>query len=288
MFRSNSMRQLVLKSFPKEGLVTLSDMGDFKYLTHVLRQKPGDELEARLPDGTLHMMRLVAIDRKSHSITLQSWVPFTEVENRCENRSPEKRCIQGKSMPSPVAPVDFPRMILFQWILKGQKMDQVVRQATETGIKVVIPIIGERCILKDADALGKGRQARWNRIIREARQQSGSPIDTCIERPVGPDEIERIWQAFCVDGKGLPFVLSESPLARKSLYEYLDTNIVCAGIAIGPEGGMTAAELEMLQKFGFCCIHFRTNILRAETAALYGIGAIQTALLESKKWQLKE
>jgi 16S rRNA (uracil1498-N3)-methyltransferase len=61
-----------------------------------------------------------------------------------------------------------------------------------------------------------------------------------------------------------------------------------AALAIGPEGGMSARELDLLASAGFSCVHFRTNILRAETAAIYALAAVQSALTESEKWQLKE
>ena len=48
---------------------------------------------------------------------------------------------------------------------------------------------------------------------------------------------------------------------------------------MGSEGGISPAEVEILQKEHFEPIHFDVNILRCETAALYGIAAVQSAIL---------
>ena len=52
-----------------------------------------------------------------------------------------------------------------------------------------------------------------------------------------------------------------------------------AALAVGSEGGISPAEVEILQKEHFEPIHFDVNILRCETAALYGIAAVQSAIL---------
>ena len=49
---------------------------------------------------------------------------------------------------------------------------------------------------------------------------------------------------------------------------------------------MTPEEREILASCGFQEIHFHTNILRAETAALYGLAAVQNAITEQATWLL--
>jgi 16S rRNA (uracil1498-N3)-methyltransferase len=52
-----------------------------------------------------------------------------------------------------------------------------------------------------------------------------------------------------------------------------------AAIVVGTEGGMTGGEREQFLRAGFFQAHFATNILRVDTAALYGMAALQTALM---------
>ena len=258
--------------------------GDYRYLVQVLRKAVGDVIEVRLPDGRLTTMRIDAIGKKDKSVLLSAKdMRATKV------RLDEGPFSDSRNMGSLAAiPPGFPPIILFQWMLKGPKMDQVVRQATETGVALIVPVAGERCLSRDADAIGDEKTGRWERIVREARQQSGSPVQTCVLSPISVDGIKDVWQSLSTEKSSVAFVLSEAPLARKSLHEYLVNGASLSALAIGPEGGMTVREIELLGEAGFVSIHFRTNILRAETAALYGIAALQSALTELENWQLKE
>ncbi len=159
-------------------------------------------------------------------------------------------------------------------------MDQVVRQAAEAGAARIVPVAGEHCLYGGADA---GRSARWARIVREARQQSGSPVGTVVEDPLSPGEAAALWQSRAGE-KSAAFVLTEEPLATNCLHGYLSTRPDIVALAVGPEGGMTGTEITLLSENGFRPLHLRTNVLRAETAALYGIAAVQTAVTEFDSW----
>lgn len=272
------MRQLVLDVAPDgNGRVRLGER-DWRYLAQVLRKETGDVIDARLGDGRLRTMRIEAIDRRAKTVTLVALDGDRDADMPCA----------GESMPAiSEMPPDFPPIILFQWILKGPRMDQVVRQATETGVCAIVPVAGERCLSSDADNVGGGKTGRWERIVREALQQSGSPVPTKVLSPVPPSGVKAAWNDLA-GRSSVALVLTEAPLARKSLHGYLCSAVGPVAIAVGPEGGMTQAEIALLTDAGFSCVHFKTNILRAETAALYGIAAVQSVLLESVNWQLKE
>lgn len=273
------MRQLLLSAHPDSNGKIRLESGEYRYLVNVLRKAVGDAIEVRLSDGSLSMMRISAIDLKEKQISLV----VSEREESSRNS-----CEMPHQIELPHQIADFPHIILFQWILKGPKMDQVIRQATETGIAHIIPVAGERCLSRDAGCVGDEKTGRWERIVREARQQSGSPFATRIFQPVPVSGIAEIWKSLSTGKNPVALVLTEAPLARKSLHEYLVNGASSSALAIGPEGGMTAGEMELLADAGFFCVHFRTNILRAETAALYGIAALQSALTELENWQLKE
>ena len=51
---------------------------------------------------------------------------------------------------------------------------------------------------------------------------------------------------------------------------------------------MSRTETDMLRSAGFQSLHFKTNVLRAETAALYAVAAAQTIINEADQWQLPE
>ncbi|MBP5463703.1 MAG: RNA methyltransferase, partial [Treponema sp.] len=59
-------------------------------------------------------------------------------------------------------------------------------------------------------------------------------------------------------------------------------------VMVGAEGGISPSELERAKDSGFIPVHLETNILRCETAALYGLAVLQNAVVESDLWKLKE
>jgi 16S rRNA (uracil1498-N3)-methyltransferase len=289
------MRQFILdRPVEPGGRVTLED-ADYRYLAQVLRLRAGDTVEARLPDGSLATLIIDKIDSRAKTVRLsfpsggqgvsaEVSEPAADVAGRTA-----RDALAGLSMPPlPDMPPDFPGIVLFQWLIKGPKMDQVIRQATEAGVAAIVPVLGERCVAREGEGDSATRAARWARIVREARQQSGSPVSTVVSPPIAAPEIPGVWLGFSEGLRARALVLTEAPLARKTLHGYLDTGADIVALAVGPEGGMSAGELDGLDRAGFLAVHFRTNILRAETAAIYGIAAVQSAVTESEKWQSKE
>lgn len=268
------MRQFLLPFPPDTGRVTVSGR-DYRYLVQVLRLKNGDRFDGRLPDGKLCSLEVCNIDSKKKTVLL---VVREAVSTDC--------LLPGENMPPPQLPYNFPVIILFQWMLKGQKMDTVVRQCTETGVSIIVPVAGERSVVANMET-GK-REDRWNRIIREARQQSGSPVPTTVHTVILPEDVPGTMASLAGDKKYCAFLCTEAPLALKSLHQYLVHGAGTVALVNGPEGGLTAGETEQLVRAGFYPVHFQTNILRAETCALYGIAAVQNALTELETWRFKD
>ena len=73
----------------------------------------------------------------------------------------------------------------------------------------------------------------------------------------------------------------------KNLYEAIPDSEKIKNCAVfcGAEGGISPEEIEILSKNGIVPVHFETNILRCETAALYGIACVQNAVTGRKIWQ---
>ena len=176
-------------------------------------------------------------------------------------------------------------IVLLQWILKGAKTDLVVRQATEAGVRTIVPVIGDFSIAKKQNP---AQLERYRRIIREARQQSGSSIDTIILEPVPLTDALTILPQL-VPAHGAVFgMCSERSETSVSVHMLLSGKPSAIVLAIGAEGGISIAERAMLGAAGFQTIHFNTNVLRAETAAVYAIAAAQTIINEADQWQLQE
>ena len=179
---------------------------------------------------------------------------------------------------------------LFQFLPKPQKIDLIVRQATECGVSRIVPVKGEY------SPPSQGRTERWRRIIREARQQSGSPTATDIPEPMSAQEAAALWRDQSAAVSSAAFMLCEKADANGpscSLFSRIADAVQKAGaplqriaLAVGCEGGISPAEKNLFEQSGFMPIHFKTNILRTETAALYGLAALQSAVTEYEKWKL--
>jgi 16S rRNA (uracil1498-N3)-methyltransferase len=55
-------------------------------------------------------------------------------------------------------------------------------------------------------------------------------------------------------------------------------------LLVGPEGGLSGAEVDRARAAGFHPVHFATGVLRVETAATYALGAVMTILQERDAW----
>ncbi|MCQ2583599.1 MAG: 16S rRNA (uracil(1498)-N(3))-methyltransferase [Treponema sp.] len=267
------MRQFILEKEPdKAGLITVIGK-DFRYLRQVLRVKVGDMINVRIPSGALKNSTVVSVEENAKKIVLQICADTNGEKEKSITRGVQADEIQMQNEKE---------YWLFQFIPKPQKFEQIVRQATECGIKRIVPVIGEYSEKNSINALKNSKQERLERIIKEARQQSGSPVDTVVNECVTLEQAVELWNSMDeVKDEKIAFVLSERDEGSNDVRKVIEDKekITKIGIVVGSEGGISPAEVEfMLEKADFKPIHFSVNILRCETAALYGIAAIQTAV----------
>lgn len=275
------MRQFISSEFPdKKGFLRIYGK-DFRYLRQVLRLKSGDMLAVRFSDGTLRNTTVCKIDENSREILVQVCGNLEKTENSCDDditRGTKAQEIQ-KSLPDT-------EYFLFQYIAKPVKMEQIIRQATECGVKFVIPVSGEFSQKQNVLSMRHSKKERLERIVREARQQSGSPVETEILEPLTTEEAVLFWKkntsSLSAEEKNVAVALWERSEKTVSLKEIFDAEknkkIKKIAIAVGCEGGISPEEIDALISAGFYAVHFPGNILRCETAALYGIAAVQSAL----------
>lgn len=264
------MRQFISESdLDKNGLLEISGK-DFKYFRQVLRLKSGDMVLVRLPDGSLKNMTLCRADDSAKKIVLQVCAD----ENQKEESQTE--------------------FYLFMFVPKSSKFDLIVRQATECGISKIFPVSSDFS-QKGAEKMNF-RGERFERIIKEARQQSGSAVQTEVEDCIDVQKVCEIWQEEIRKSKEddyniLGCVLyerSEFTQNLSSAVQTLDSSkkIKKCALVVGSEGGISPDEIKKLLDAGFFAIHFETNILRCETAALYGTAVLQNAVFERNRADL--
>ena len=131
---------------------------------------------------------------------------------------------------------------------------------------------------------GGARRARWDRIIREALQQSGSSIRTEVAEPLSLAGLPEALAARGLGPSDPRILLHEAPLAQSSLHGYLTETPKAIALCVGPEGGFAPEELDFLLDRGFQPLRLAGAVLRAETAALYAVAAAQIILSERSSW----
>lgn len=187
-------------------------------------------------------------------------------------------------------PLGAPIIALVQGLPKGPKMDLILRQAVEAGASLVVPIQTRNCVVREkAGKDGEDKLERRRKIVKEALQQSGSPVQTRIAPTLTAETLEATLEAEGFpSGKSLRLMFHERPLAEKSLHEYCAGEPMPTVILIGPEGGFAPEETKAFEAMGFKLAHFEGTILRTETAALFAIAAVKCILMERAVWTLSK
>ena len=158
-------------------------------------------------------------------------------------------------------------------ILKEQKMDLILQKATELGISSITPIITTRSIIKLKPSDYDKKMTRWKKIVKEASEQSHR-IDI-------PDilDIKEIKDLDKIDGNKYVCSTREKSKNIKLVMKNVE---ICdrINVVIGPEGGLTEKEEEMLNKQGFLSITLGNRILRVETVPLFILSVINYEFME--------
>jgi len=263
------MKRFILNCEPdRNGTVRLKG-DDYHYLARVRRLAAGEFFPGLLPSGEKVLIRVDALDGGILTGT-------TAPENNAEAERPSSQV----------------PLILFQGLPKGEKMDLIVRQATEGGLAELVPFAAEYSVSKPRRKAAEGgvygqKLSRWRRIIKEARQQSGSGVETTIRAPLNVDELFAYWDTLKARYPGaLGLLLHQIPLEHKSLHGYLDTIPPLIVAAVGPEGGFSPSELSRFMEAGFRPVTIGTAVLRTETAAVAAASAIRIIVQERDSWEM--
>ena len=154
------------------------------------------------------------------------------------------------------------RVTLFACVTKGARWDWTVEKATELGVARIVPVLSARTIVRIGAAERAAKRERWQKIAEEAARQSAAAL-------------ERVKGTTCFVG-----ALTEpksAPLAAAVAQALEKTDCADCALFVGPEGDFTPDELAALVAVAVPT-SFGETILRAETAAIYGLSVLTAAL----------
>lgn len=153
---------------------------------------------------------------------------------------------------------------LFVAISKGDRLEWIIEKAVEMGVRRIVPIISDRCIVKDPS---KGKAERWQKIAESAMIQCGGCILPEVTAPMKLNSIEKPKDDV------YPVLLHEETLdcSIKGLQE---TSCRKIWVASGPEGGFTDAEVKYFIDSGWKTIWLGKRLFRMDTAPIFAIANI--------------
>lgn len=156
-------------------------------------------------------------------------------------------------------------------VFKFDRMEWAIEKCTELGVTRIIPVIARRTDSHLAAAAVK-RSERWRRIASQAAEQSRRAVSPEISAPV------KIGEAINFPGAcRILLAESEEQTLLRDVVRSLSADAEVL-LAIGPEGGWTADELESFRQEQWISASLGDTILRAETAAIAATAVVASAL----------
>lgn len=158
-------------------------------------------------------------------------------------------------------------------LVKEQKWDFILQKTTELGVSQIIPLSLSRTLIKLDNNKYNKKCERWNKICKEAAEQSHRVTIPNISKQMNINDLVKLdydLKIVCSTtdvNKNLKQVLSKHKRYDKIL------------VVIGPEGGISPAEEELLATNGFIKTSLGKFILRVETAPLFVMSAINYELM---------
>ena len=163
--------------------------------------------------------------------------------------------------------INIPKVVIVQALVKEQKMDYILQKACELGVYQIIPVNTSRSVVK-IDKNDSKKIIRWNKILKEASEQSKRNTIPVL------DKIYDFKDLLSLDIKE-KYVCStkENKKLLKSTLSKININDTIVYV-IGPEGGFSPSEEDLLIENGYAPVSLGNNILRTETASLFIMSAI--------------
>ncbi|MCA1031807.1 16S rRNA (uracil(1498)-N(3))-methyltransferase [Bacillus timonensis] len=221
---------------------------DFHHISRVMRMEAGDNIICCDATGKTARVEITKITNESIFASVVEWI-----ENSSE------------------MPV---KITIASGLPKGDKLEYVFQKGTELGAFEFVPFIAARSIVKWDEKKGAKKVDRWNKIVKEAAEQSHRNILPVVRTPVTFKQLISMSEPF--DHKVIAYeedakIGEKSNLARTIKQITTDQTML---VVIGPEGGLSENEVRLLQNAGFVSCGFGPRILRTETAPLYVLSAV--------------
>jgi 16S rRNA (uracil1498-N3)-methyltransferase len=230
---------------PGDDLVALP-RDEAEHLTRVLRLSPGDTVALFDGHGREYLARIVTASRRDVRLHVLS--------------------------PRAAAPESSVHVTLVQSVLKGDKMDDVVRDAVMLGVAAVQPIVARRSEVTVAAVLRGARVERWRRVALASTKQSGRAVLPDVHMPLTLES----WLEDPPASSRLMLVEPRADVTVSPASELRGMRIPdSVALLVGPEGGWDRAECDLAAAHGVRLISLGGRTLRADAAAVAVLSVVQ-------------
>ena len=173
--------------------------------------------------------------------------------------------VQGRNPGNRESPL---QVTLVQAVSSGERMDFTVQKAVELGIAAVQPVLSERCVVRLSGERAAKRVAHWQAVAVAACEQCGRSQVPLVHGLLSYAS----WLGQASSNTATRILLAPGgETGLKGMNRPAGSILLLAG----PEGGLTAAELDSAHRAGFIALKLGPRTLRTETAALAALAAMQ-------------
>jgi 16S rRNA (uracil1498-N3)-methyltransferase len=209
-----------------------------QHVSRALRLKAGDELTLFDGRGGEYEATIQRIDKERVDVKVGAW-----------------RDVEREASVS---------VGLVQGLPEADKMDWIIQKSVELGIAWIQPLVCDRSVVRLSGERAERRQSHWRRVAVAACEQSGRntipevrPTLTFLAWIAMPSEVPR----WMLKPGASPMAAHAAPSGSIELL-------------IGPEGGLSDRELDLVQSRGCELLSLGPRVLRTETAPLAALAAI--------------
>ncbi len=215
------------------------ESGPSQHLARVLRMGQGDELCLFDGSGAEYQARIVAADKRRVTVAvLESGPGLAESALRIH---------------------------LGIGISRGERMDWVVQKATELGVAAISPLYTERTEVRLRGEREERKRLHWLQVAVSACEQCGRSVLPAVHEP-----------------STLAQWLQDADGERRFVLHHRATTVpgknrmpTSISLLVGPEGGLSEAEISAAEAAGFESLALGPRVLRTETAPLAALAILQ-------------
>lgn len=215
---------------------------DVNHIVNVLRMKKDDKLRIKMEDDSnVYICRISEISDEEVCCDVLLVTPETSE-----------------------LPV---KIVLFQGLPKGDKMELIIQKAVELGASEIVPVKMKNAVVKLDDKKAAAKVTRWNLISEAAAKQAKRDIIPRVAKVMTYGEAVEYMKSM--DVRLLAYELTDADSmneTRNILSNINDSDTI--GIFIGPEGGFDGSEVDIAIRAGIQPITLGHRILRTETAGM--------------------